>query len=193
MEIDLLPFCCTYDERMIKPFVMGGKRYATNGVIAIEVDAAGEPDTPLTGGNRVDLPDARKAFADTWDEEATFRPWPAESHVMGKVECPQCEHVTCKECGGEGFEVCDLGHEHDCDTCDGYGEIRNPKCICNGTGEVIGPLGQWIDKQQIDIKYDRLIRALPGPVKHMVNGHAVCFRFAGGRGIVMTFYDNIQD
>lgn len=189
--IDLLPFCCQHLERIMKPFVMGGKRYATDARICIEVDATGESDTPLTGSKRVDPPDAHKAFADTWDEENTFRPWPAESHIIGKVDCPECENVTCKDCDGEGFQVCDLGHEHDCDTCDGDGEIRNRKCICKGTGQVTGPARQWVAKQQIDIKYDRLIRALPA-VEWSANGGAILFRFDGGRGIVMTFSDNLE-
>ena len=131
--IDMLQFCDQYAERMMTPFVIGGKLYATDARIAVEVDATGEPDTPTTGNNRTDPPNVQKVFETTWDGTEVFKPWPAEAPIIGEIDCPQCENIVCKDCDGEGILECDMGHDHDCETCDGYGEIRNRKCVCKGT------------------------------------------------------------
>lgn len=34
------------------------------------------------------------------------------------------DYVKCKRCNGDGYEECDLGHEHDCEECEGQGEIK---------------------------------------------------------------------
>ena len=32
--------------------------------------------------------------------------------------------VKCSECYGRGYDTCDLGHEHDCEECDGEGKVQ---------------------------------------------------------------------
>jgi RecJ-like exonuclease len=32
----------------------------------------------------------------------------------------------CDECGGKGYLECDLGHDHDCEECDGSGDAPDP-------------------------------------------------------------------
>lgn len=194
--VDLQPFCdqdpdCLWPG-MLQPFVQSGKRYATDARIAIEIDANGEPDTPLTGSKRNDPPNAKYVFDAIWKADAVFAAWPAEQPVMGKIDCPECENVECSTCDGMGEQTCDLGHKHECEDCDGEGVIRNRACICKGTGQIRGVARQQIEGKQIDVKYDRLVRTLPGPVEYAMNGEAVTFRFDGGRGIVMCFSDNIE-
>lgn len=39
------------------------------------------------------------------------------------------EFEECSMCDGSGTHVCDCGHEHDCDECDGEGKFGNLKRI----------------------------------------------------------------
>ncbi len=37
---------------------------------------------------------------------------------------PNETRIKCQECYGKGYETCDLGHDHDCETCDGEGKVQ---------------------------------------------------------------------
>jgi hypothetical protein len=195
-EINLQQFCeqdpDRYHKSLLNPFVADGKKYATDSRILIEIDAAGEPDTSRTGIRYADPPDAKCIFDSFWISDAVFSAWPSEQPIMGKIDCPKCENVNCEECDGFGSFECDLGHDHDCEKCDGEGVVMNPKCVCKGTGMIPGPVRQQIDNKQINIKYYRMIRELPGPVEYAMNDDVVLFRFYGGRGIVKTFSDILE-
>lgn len=105
------------------PFVQDGYVVATNGRILVRTPAT----MPL-------LP--------AWTEVAT-------ETVEGRRRVPRCAAVwptpdrlaevaaimlgdlakipataPCDRCGGKGYRECDIGHEHDCDSCDGAGHQK---------------------------------------------------------------------
>lgn len=54
------------------------------------------------------------------------------------MECPECngdgEGLECSNCLGDGVETCDLGHDHDCESCLGLGYHDCDTCL--GAGEL---------------------------------------------------------
>lgn len=32
--------------------------------------------------------------------------------------------IKCPDCHGQGYDTCDLGHDHDCETCQGDGKVQ---------------------------------------------------------------------
>jgi len=56
----------------------------------------------------------------------------------------------CPECHGKGYEECDLGHEHDCEECDGSGNAPD-RCENFMTSEYLAAVNH--DKQ----KYARYV------------------------------------
>lgn len=63
------------------------------------------------------------------------------------------ESQECSECDGDGYRECDLGHEHDCEICDGTGKIipRNPKNVKNKKTifEICGVWYSYIELKRI--------------------------------------------
>lgn len=121
-EVDFLPFC---DDESIRvnmsiPWVKDGFRYATNSRIMV-MQFTGEPDTPE---GEKPFPNAA-SVRDSFLNVNANTPWP-ESFP----DCPTCgksgmvEVFECGNCGGMGYQECNLGHEHDCDFCDGTGNAK---------------------------------------------------------------------
>ncbi len=68
---------------------------------------------------------------------APYRPIPFSVWILDNREDleRQFEHLygeskkfpaKCGECGGTGYQECDLGHDHDCEECDGSGDAPDP-------------------------------------------------------------------
>lgn len=122
-EIDLNQFCQTYESlrfAMDKPFVKNGCKYATDARIIIRVPTD-EPDTDI---GEKKFPNSEHIYA-KYEAVVCDQEWP-ESFP----DCPTCGqlgYVTrfeCPICDGTGYQECDLGHEHDCDECQGNGWTR---------------------------------------------------------------------
>lgn len=76
--------------------------------------------------------DGRKPQIDAvmsgWDLVTEWRPF---TELPDCAECGnsgEVEEILCDTCHGAGSEECNLGHEHDCDDCDGCGVIRDSVC-----------------------------------------------------------------
>jgi len=119
-EIDLTQWCQDYESSrfaMDKPCVRNGFKYATDSRAVIRVPTD-EPDTD-TGDKK--FPDAA-AIYDKYESIVCDQIWP-ESFP----DCPTCgqsgyeTHYECIVCHGEGTQECDLGHDHECEECDGEG------------------------------------------------------------------------
>lgn len=93
------------------PWVSGGYRYATDGRIIVR-QRTDEPDSPEADG--IKYPPAKNLG---WDrakyaaDPLTLPDIPDEDIVK---ECPRC--------AGMGRRDCDMGHDHECDSCEGEGE-----------------------------------------------------------------------
>jgi hypothetical protein len=55
---------------------------------------------------------------------------PCDKCDKGLIGRRKCEHCD------EGYVECDLGHEHECEHCDGEGATGKPCDACNGTGRL---------------------------------------------------------
>lgn len=113
---------------------------------------------------------------------------------LPKRPCPCGGKSTCRECGGKGYRVCNLGHEHDCDECDGTGhacddcgdtgvlEAEDIKCRCREKLVSVGGLNirrhhAWLISRLPEVEIGRC-----QDVEDIVY-----IRFAGdGRGAVMA-------
>lgn len=85
----------------------------------------------------------------------------------------------CGPCGGDGYQECDMGHDHDCDDCDGKGEFLQD---CDEAKEDVEILGHCFAR-----RYVWAIGQLPG-VKMCpeVRNEMLCFTFEGGKGVLMA-------
>lgn len=173
-------FCAREDGRyaISQPFIQGGFRYCTDGIICLRFKADGEPDT---------VTDKRLPKVDFFDNlkgVAEFFPWPApmpceECDDTGIVES---EDKICSECDGTGSVTCNYGEDHDCPDCDGSGEgegiikqscdkCRNQAVVANGC--------------RLARKYVNRV-ALLGAVEFApLDRSQVYFRWADGDGLLM--------
>lgn len=165
MEIDLQPFCDTAEIRyyLMKPFSRGGFTWATNGHILVRV--------PLREGVAPIEKDLAVEKIMKVHDGASFAPLP-------KVKFRDAPVGECELCGGRG-------KEHDCPDCE-------CKCeACDGTGKEVGRGSVGVRGAIFDVKYIRMILALPGAemaVGPLVVDAPAPFRFDGGCGVVMPMW-----
>jgi hypothetical protein len=188
-EIDMTKFCASEEGRysFTKPFVRDGKRYATDGRICVRVDAAGEPNTEH-GYDPVDevLPKGTVRWV----------PWPAMEYVSRMDKCATCDgskyvgRDECTACDGSGDCACACGDVHDCGKCNGkgYTGIGTPCPTCASKGEYIQPHHQLVSGKPIKVKYDAMIRTLPGVMygPDTAKTGLLWIKFDGGDGAVMS-------
>lgn len=111
--IDLQPFCSINECRMgiMTPFAFNGWKYATDGRVCVRV----KTDEPDDSGEPHKRPDASKLFAG----------FNVEGLQPFDIPPPKGLATNrCRYCNGNGVRTCDLGHDHDCDECDGTGEVE---------------------------------------------------------------------
>jgi hypothetical protein len=199
---DLKKFCENdrYRPYLSNPFSLGDFTYATDGKVAVRVprlEGIGEvEDAPAS---------IETTFANNLKGFEQAAPVPNPPHVTNII-CKACkgrQKVTiCSECEGEGYRECDLGHEHDCEDCDGNGVIGDRsgesavECPeCEGVGRLPNlPQGLSTgvivnDKTCVGLRYLRRIATLPA-VKWSLNhrkesSETIPFWFDGGEGILM--------
>lgn len=214
ITIDLKKFCENDRCRpyLNNPFSIGDFTYASDGRIAVRVprlesvgEVEGAPDTIL------------KVFTENLIafDQATLVPKPPQVADLSCKACKRTGKVTlCETCGGEGYQECDLGHDHDCEDCDGNGVIAvHPggekdgiECPeCDGLGKIpdtpqgLGT-GVIIDgKVGVGLGYLRKLADLPlvrWSLDHRTYPEApIPFWFDGGEGILMPmrFYPDSEN
>lgn len=147
--IDLKPFCeraDSYRDYLHQPWSRGAFTYASNGHIAIRVPR--RDDVP----ENEKAPDVEKIFRENGVEDSATTSLPdvnvsaLPKPTIKMRRCRRCRGTRylrkCDECGGEGTLECDLGHDHECETCDSKGTFHAGEtddgaflCTdCNGTG-----------------------------------------------------------
>jgi hypothetical protein len=157
--------------------VQGTFRYATDGRIAVRVDAAGEPETPPDDSGRR-RPRMYEVF--TTVESDDWQPWP---NVDPCSACVGTGMVDCEPCGGDGLcSQCRCKSDHECGFCDGEGEVSCDLCCQNGS------LEHRFGNAELARKLAYLVSQLPN-VQYVPQPEAegaVRFKFDGGEGIVCS-------
>lgn len=187
----LLKFCEKGNVRHLdKPFNDDKYTYATNGHICLRIEK--QPEFDLIDEKQ---PKHLSSIIESLDKnnlvEINNLP------LLEKENCTNCNGVgsfkECQYCDGDGHLECYLGHEHDCEECEGKGTINengNIECVtCKGSGEKYKELYYKIGCRYINAYYARLIASLPNS-KISVSGKesdpkALYFEFDGGCGAVM--------
>lgn len=209
-DIDWAQFCKLDSHRFAigEPCVRDGNRYATDTRVLIAVPTD-EPATDMTGRGRFPKTEFildQMRYVETWQtwpgvfECSACGGHPNIQHAGGV--CPKCngkEAKKCLTCHGDGIVECNLGHEHDCDDCDGEGE-KDWCEECDGEGVVepyvtecqsCGVETMNIGGRKIALRYVAAIGHLPGPVVYGIvprttDDQTVFFKFSsGGRGAVI--------
>jgi len=180
--VDLKAFCGDFIS--CDPFVIDGKKYATDRMILVRTDTA-DPNTQHHSSLN-----ASPEFFEGFPDEALMLPWPESNPAIKEMECEECPDDDCEDCGGFGTIECPhCGNDDDCDKCGGSGVILGDCSVCNNTRRVTCPAAQPIGHISIGYKYDQLIRSLPN-VRYAIfpclarDYDVVGFRFDGGEGIV---------
>ena len=187
--IDLKPFCLTGPSRtaLAKPFTRDGFTYATDGRMAVRVEAReNEP------GDEKAL-DAAKLFEPELAKPHTEHAWPVVPEPVTKI-CGKCDgrgkFSKCADCDGDGVQVCDLDHEHECERCGGSGQLpgNDSACItCNGTGHEDEVQTVRVAHTAFSDKYLRLALTLPDAKLHLADDPMApaLITFAGGVALLM--------
>ena len=189
-EVDFTPFCetdpdCRYPA-LLKPFVIGGIRLATNSRMAV-FQPTSEPDSLFPLGSVV--PRLEKIYSEIVGVECE-NDWPETF-----PDCPSCGQAgevsvfICQQCKGECYLTCDLGHDHDCDKCNCRGTTKT------GTSQEARPCydedcpvsigGQWFNRRFIQI-----IGNLPRPLKWGVNGEQLVFKTGDITGVILPIMEH---
>ena len=116
-------FCGTndYQPTMKKPFYQRGRTIATNGHVMISSEGK------LLECPEVNSPDACKVIDECLPSEEQFEveclkiiDFIIENSPLVHVE----GETKCFECDGQGEKECDMGHDHECDECEGFGTLN---------------------------------------------------------------------
>lgn len=189
--IDLQQFCDVESGRYAidAPFTVDGVTYATNSRILVWVET-GDADTAVPEGKR--RLNVAAIVPEKWPTTG-WEPWPEWNGESTMRECGchngKVDQSECLTCNGTGELECDLGHEHECDDCDGEGVVGSGRNCpeCNGKGKRMQRYANRVGGALIAAEYDEKIRALPN-ARFISKGkeQPVLFEFDGGRGMVMA-------
>lgn len=186
--IELLHFCepdedCRY--AINKPYVKNGYLAATDAKIMITFPST-DPDTVFDAGRKAPNP---KSVLDQISRVEAVNTWPETF-----PKCDVCGLVKrrfpplpkgCKNCKGLGEVRCNLGHEHDCEDCDGRGSTggyigHSDESTCNIT----------IGGRRFDRQYISRINSLPGPLKYGIGNDMLVVHGPHGMIVVlMAFHE----
>lgn len=178
MSVDIQQFCGTeLESRWGHPWIHEGRTYATNGSIAVRLN---EPIAEFSEFE--DKIGKRKPNID-----AVLKPIESVSEWFAPplvTKCRLCENKykcieECDSCfaGRCTCNCCEL--EHDCNLCEGTGEIENV-CSCNTSF-----LNRRVANRYIE-KISTLLNVRMGVAGEGI-GEPIYFTFHGGVGCVMPF------
>jgi hypothetical protein len=175
--------------RTDKPIWHAGTLYLTDGRILVAMPNQEQPhDAWLLYGDHFSRTQDAKQYEriNATSLFAIAKPAEFAPYLMPKIDGPPGDvdalwqsMQECGECSGFGWRECNMGHEHDCDNCDGDGKIMD-EC------EEASQRTQVGDKA-IKRRYAWIISQMPAVV---IGNHpttdAIAFRFSEGCGLVMV-------
>lgn len=185
-SIDLQPFCDDDPHgrhSLTSPWVLGGKRIATDGKVLVCIPAPGEPDYDRNERGRMpNVADILKPIDSSRDGD--WLPWP---NVARCDACSGTNKVNCDRCGGDGIcERCPCGASHDCGRCSD-GMVNCKECL------EIGSLDYRFGQALLSRRYAYLVAQLPR-VEYLPTtepGQSIVrFRFTGGEGAVASLRED---
>lgn len=114
----LLKSCCSQEparHRLTEPWLAGdGVTVATDGRICVRTS---HPTAAKAQPAGCVPPHGDLGWDRAYAEEPLSLPDAVENESERTIRCPACK--------GDGCLTCDLGHDHECDLCDGAGEIAD--------------------------------------------------------------------
>lgn len=182
------------DGRLPAPLWHDGTLYITDGAILIEIEEHPKPDNAWQvvggkfqpAGSGLDSLPSRKikpeAIAKIMEMvKACDCPVTAVEGPPDEVDRLWQTVEECYECSGRGWATCSMGHQHDCDDCDGEGDVTTEHPSAREPVDV--------DGVRVARRYIWIVSQLPevmaGKVVIPDGWNALGFKFQGGRGIVM--------
>lgn len=167
--IDLTPFCADSDDPrdyLHRPIRYNGHVYGTNGHLMVRVH-----DDGRDAGDKPDQMNIDRAWPENWPTDWRF--------IVGAI--PGYEDIECYWCE-EGVAVCDLGHKHDCPSCNGMG--RREEVMCVGLLDIAA-----------SDKYVAKVNALPGAqwaAGKNAQFQVLCARGNGWEGVLMPMRGKVE-
>lgn len=181
-QIDMSHFCHIGDNRRYRrttPWVQGGWRYATDGIICMRMPSQESDTSPSSDG--VPFPPAPDLF-EKFEAAKCIMPWPKESPIHRATE-------KCPACYGEGtindVTVYRDGEDNTGNLVDVDEDLR--RCpMCSGIGTAELDIHRVVGNHHIGIIYDRLVCLLPDVMYEAgIATKPLRFVFDGGQGVVM--------
>lgn len=126
----------------LEPVTQGDKVFATDGHAIIQIDKK-MVRIPYYAHSRYDLHSVFPSYDDIDWTIVDVKKMKFILNTFHQLEDEMEEQSsTCAKCDGEGTIECDLGHDHDCDQCDGDGEMH----VLMPTGkQIIDPHSVYYD------------------------------------------------
>lgn len=125
-------FCDGKSRQLRRPFVINGMLYATSGNLCVRTKFDGQIE---------DQPENHPNPESLYQIHLEFTTKPTTGVAIPEQIGEAFTESTCHLCDGKGLRRCDLGHDHECDECEGTGKIRREvfvkladKVYCRASG-----------------------------------------------------------
>lgn len=133
---------------MMSPFEQGGYYISTNGNHLVAIKSKG---FNLDFNNDLDTPAAAGLLSKDLHKPIKIDLRLLKSEIDSKtpmVDQYEEEVKECYQCDGDGYQTCDLDHEHDCLKCEGEGEIKEHS---KPTGVMVKKSGIYFKSKSISM------------------------------------------
>jgi len=152
---------------MVKPWLVDGQTFATDGSMAVVLDEAiegvTEPEDAKTAKQIRDVLKETNRLGGCRVDLAALKAWCGGAEEAAEGDCEECKgkkRFKCEICDGTGrYECGECGHEAECQDCDGAGKTTCECCNDNGKA-MIQPkvrVGKFFD---VLIDRNKMARAL---------------------------------
>lgn len=187
----------TYKYSMDAPFRVGEFVYATDGKACVRVPASAAPEV----GESDKAPPVQEVF---YADIGGMTAYPIPPGLpKDRFPCSVCKGdgkahtIMCPACDGDGWTECEeCGAEHDCEDCNGSGDIpgngEGPCECCNGTGTEAADIRRRIGPVTYlnEMLLDRVRRAGATEARVIGPGKPVYFAWEGGEAVIMPWFND---